>query len=152
MKKLTWWFIIVGLFYSFLAVVNLYSVLFKPGLLTSAGPIPFPVTADTIMAFADGWSPFAFELFGIGAFMLWAARNPRRYLGAAWLLVWLGLLHGVVDDIYLIARGYNAGTYAVFIVIHLLIIVTGVLFARQAETENSNSVEKASGKLVENPV
>ena len=66
---------------------------------------------------------------------LWAARNPRRYLGAVWLIVWLELLHGVVDDIYLIANGFSAGGYIPFIAIHLAIIITGVLFARQAARE-----------------
>ena len=67
--------------------------------------------------------------------MLWASTNPRRYLGAAWLIVWLELLHGVVDDIYLIANGFSAVQYIPFIAIHLIIIVTGILFVRQAEAE-----------------
>jgi hypothetical protein len=78
------------------------------------------------------------RLRGVGNWHVHAlgvARNPRRYLGAVWLLVWLELLHGVLDDIYLIARGYDMVGYLVFIAIHLAIIVTGVLFGRQAEAE-----------------
>jgi hypothetical protein len=135
MKKLTWWFRIVGIFYLLLALMNMYFVLFNPSGVTSMASFPFPVTPDTTMAFIDGWAAFAFEILGIATFMLWASRNPRRYIGAVWLLVWLELLHGVVDDIYLIARGYEAVSYAVFIAIHIAIIVTGVMFARQAETE-----------------
>ena len=85
----------------------------------------------------DGWSPFAFKVVGLGTFMLWAAPKPRKYLGAVWLIVWLELLHGVVNDIYLIANGFSAGGYIPFIVIHLIIIVTGVLFARRAEAETA---------------
>lgn len=103
--------------------------------MTSMTALPFPVTPDTTQAFVDGWSPFAFEVFGIGTFMLWALRNPRRHLGAVWLLVWLVLLQGVLDDIYLIARGYDMIGYLVFIAIHLAIIITGVVFGRQAEAE-----------------
>ena len=135
MKKLKWWFTIVGAFYLLLALMNMYFVLFDPTGMSSMTKFPFAVAPDTTMAFVDGWSPFAFEVLGIGTFMLWAARNPRRYLGAVWLLVWLELLHGVLDDIYLIARGYDAGGYIAFIAIHLVIIVTGVLFGRQAEAE-----------------
>ncbi|MBM4460418.1 MAG: hypothetical protein FJ011_22100 [Chloroflexi bacterium] len=135
MKKLTWWFRIVGVFYLLLALMNLYFVLINPAGMTSMAAFPFPVTPDTTQAFVDGWSPFAFEIFGIATFALWASRNPRRNLGAAWLLVWLEFTHGVLDDIYLIARGYDAVGYAVFIAIHLIIIATGVLFARQAERE-----------------
>lgn len=136
MKKLTWWFRIVGAFYLLLAILNLYFVLFNPSaVVASMSNTPFAVTMDSTMAFVDGWSPFAFEMLGIGTFMLWASRNPRRYLGAVWLLVWLELLHGVADDLYLIARGYNAVGYIVFIVIHLSIAITGVLFARRVEPE-----------------
>ena len=143
MRKLKWWFVIVGAFYLLLAVMNMYFVLINPSGMSSMVKFPFAVTPDTTQAFVDGWSPFAFEVLGIGTFMLWASRNPRRYLGAVWLLVWLELLHGVLDDIYLIARGYDAVGYLIFIAIHLAIIVTGVLFARQAEAEVGASVVKA---------
>lgn len=135
MKKLTWWFRIVGGFYLLLALMNMYYVLFNPSAMSSSVAMPFLVTPDTTQAFVDGWSPFAFEILGIATFMLWASRNPRRYLGAVWLLVWLEFMHGILDDIYLIARGYDVVGYLVFIAIHLAIIVTGVLFARQAEAE-----------------
>lgn len=136
MKKLTWWFRIVGGFYTLLAVMNLYFVLIDPSFAGSMIVFPFEATPDAVQAFVDGWSPFAFEVFGLGTFMLWASRNARRYLGAAWLLVWLEFTHGVLDDIYLIARGYDAIGYTIFIAIHLIIIITGVLFVRQAEKES----------------
>jgi hypothetical protein len=41
----------------------------------------------------------------------------------------------VLDDLYLIARGYDAVGYSVFIVIHLIIIASGVWAARAAEAE-----------------
>ena len=45
------------------------------------------------------------------------------------------LIHGVLDDMYLISREYDAAGYIGFIVVHLIIIVTGVMFARQAQAE-----------------
>lgn len=139
MRKLTWWFRIVGGFYLLLAVMNLYFVLINPSFAGEMMAFPFPATPDTIMAFVDGWSPFAFEVFGIATFMLWASFNPQRYLGAVWLLVWLEFTHGVLDDIYLIWRGYDRVGYLIFIAIHLMIIVTGVIFVRQAEAEAMRS-------------
>ena len=47
------------------------------------------------------------------------------------LLVWLEFTHGVLDDIFLLARAYEASGYIAFIVIHLIIIVTGFIFARE---------------------
>jgi hypothetical protein len=56
-------------------------------------------------------------------------------MGAVPLLVWLELLHGVFDDIYLISRGYNTVGYLVFILIHFIIMGTGLLALRQAQAE-----------------
>ncbi len=135
MKKLKWWLIIVGALYSLLGMANLYGTFINPAFY--AGNLPYPADPAIVKAFVHGWSPFAFEIVGLGTFMLWASRAPRRYLGAVWLLVWLELLHGVLDDLYLIANGFSAGGYIPFIVIHLIIIVTGVLFVRQAEAETA---------------
>jgi hypothetical protein len=152
MKKLTWWFRIVGAFYLLLALMNLYFVLIDPSFAGSMVDFPFPTTPDTVQSFVDGWSPFAFEVFGIATFALWASRNPRRYLGAAWLLVWLEFTHGVLDDIYLITRGYDAIGYAVFIVIHLIIIGTGVWATRAAEMETLSAASVRRNIGAENPI
>lgn len=136
MKSLKWWFRIVGVFYLLLALMNLYFVLIDQSFIATSTAFPFPETSDTVQAFIDGWSPFAFEVLGLATFMLWASRNPGRFLGAVWLIIWLELLHGVVDDIYLIARGYDPVGYTIFIMIHLIIIITGVLFVRKAEKEH----------------
>lgn len=135
MKKLTWWFRIVGGFYLLLALLNLYVVLTGNGAMIR-DTVPFPADALVVKAFIHGWSPFAFEIFGLATFMLWASREPLKYLGAVWLIVWLELWHGVVDDVYLIANGYAVISYVVFIVIHVIIIVTGFRFARQASGQN----------------
>jgi hypothetical protein len=152
MKKLTWWFRIIGAFYLLLALMNLYFVLIDPSFAGTTIDFPFPTTPDAVQAFVDGWSPFAFEVAGIATFALWASRNPRRYLGAAWLLVWLEFTHGVLDDIYLITRGYDAIGYAFFIVIHLLIIASGVWAARAAESETLGTAsvrpDAGAGNLV----
>lgn len=146
MKMLTWWFRIVGAFYLLLALMNMYIVLLNPSAISAMATFPFPTTTDTVMAFVDGWSPFAFEILGIGTFMIWASRNPRRYLGAVWLLVWLELLHGVLDDIYLIVRGYDAVSYIVFIVVHLIIIVTGIMAVRKVEAQGASALPVARAR------
>ncbi len=136
MKKLQWWFRIVGVFYLLLALMNMYFT-FSGDTQMIRDTIPFTVDDAGVKAFIDGWSPFAFEILGISTFLLWASRKPAKYLGAVWLVVWLELLHGVVDDVYLIARGYDAAGYVAFIVVHLIIIVTGVTFARQVAAQTT---------------
>ncbi|MBK6712734.1 MAG: hypothetical protein IPG51_20740 [Chloroflexi bacterium] len=76
--------------------------------------MPFPTDQWAVRAFVDGWSPFLFEMFGIATFALWASRKPAKYASAALLLVWLEFTHGVLDDLFLIARGYDAGGYIAF--------------------------------------
>jgi hypothetical protein len=144
MKKLTWWFRIVGGFYFLLAIMNLYGTLVDPAYFKQI--LPYADNELAVKAFVTGWSPFAFEILGLGTFMLWASRNAGKYLGAVWLIVWLELLHGVVDDVYLIANGFNAAEYIPFIVIHVIIIVTGVLFARQAQAPATTTVQAAKSK------
>ena len=133
MTKLRWWFRIYGAFYLLLAVLNLYSTFINRKFFGDI--LPFPANDLVVRAFVDGWSPFAFEILALGTFALWASRDPLKYLGAVWLIVWLELLHGVVDDVYLIANGYDAVSYIVFIVVHFVIIGTGVMFAREASAK-----------------
>jgi hypothetical protein len=131
MKQLTWWFRLVGGFYLLLVMMNVY-FMFLGGQQIIADTLPFPADEWTVRAFTDGWSPFLFEMLGLSTFMLWASRQPGKYISAVWLLVWLEFTHGVLDDIYLIARGYDAVSYIVFIAIHLVIIGTGIYAARRA--------------------
>lgn len=134
MKKLQWWFRIIGVWYLLLGLMNIYMMfLGSPDYL--AQNIPFPADELAIRAFVDGWSPFLFEMFGIATFALWASRSPGKHISAALLLVWLEFTHGVLDDIFLIARGYEASGYIGFIVIHLIIIATGLVFSRQVQAD-----------------
>jgi hypothetical protein len=140
MKKLTWWFRIVGGFYLLLAIMNLYGTFVNQDFFKQA--LPYADNELAVKAFVIGWSPFMFEVVGLGTFMLWASRDAGKYRAAVWLIVWLELLHGVVDDVYLIANGFNAAEYIPFIVIHVIIIVTGVRFAR--ETVVRSAVREAT--------
>ena len=135
MKKLTWWFRIVGAFYMLLAIMNMYALFVNPGVLKSS--IPFPLDDLGLKVALDMWSPFAFDLLGIGTFLLWASRNPQKYIGVVWFTVWLEFLHGVLDDLFLISRGYDAAGYIGFTVVHLIIIATGIVFVRQVEAQSS---------------
>lgn len=148
MKKLKWWFLILGVWYLLLALMNLYMMFLggAQGQKLIIDTIPFPADEWVVRAFVDGWSPFLFDMIGIATFCLWASRSPHKYLGAVWLLVWLELLHGILDDMFLIARGYDAASYIGFSVIHLLIIVSGVLVARQAQAETMSNTPNMTTK------
>lgn len=135
MKALAWWFRIVGSFYLLLALMNLYFLFLPGGAEMIRGTIPFEADDLVVRAFQNAWSPFAFEILGLATFMLWASRTPLKWVATVWLIVWLEFWHGIVDDIYLIANGYDAVSYIAFIAIHIAVIVTGVYAARRALAE-----------------
>ena len=136
MTKLTWWFRGVGVFYLFLTVVNLYAIFVNTQFLKL--DIPFPVDDTGFRVALDFWLTFVLDLLVVGAFMLWASRNPLKHLNLVWLVLWLEVIRGVADDFYLIARGYSAAFYTGFTVVHLVIIVTGFILVRQASTGTTN--------------
>ena len=142
MNRLKWWFRIYGAFYLLLAILNLYGTFVDSSFYAQI--LPFKADQTVVRTFVIGWSPFTFEILGIATFLLWASRDPLKYLGAVWLLVWLEFLHGVADDIYLIANGFSAGEYIPFIVIHLIIIVTGILFAQQVVAQSSSPAQRSA--------
>ncbi|MDL1912685.1 hypothetical protein FBQ81_18660 [Chloroflexi bacterium CFX6] len=135
MNKLKWWLRIVGGFYLILTLMNLFG-LFLGGAQMFTETLPAPMNAEPLagQAFADAWLVFVFELGVLGVMALVAARAPLQNQIMVWVIVWAELFRGIVADAIWIARGYSA-SYLVFIVIHLVIIVTGVVFLRQAKAE-----------------
>ena len=139
MKKLQWWMRIVGAFYTLLTLMNLSVFVLDPQLTMYKNMLPAPMTGNALAArgFADAWVAFIMELMVTGAFLLWASREPLKHLSIVWLVIWFDVFRGVVDDLFLIARGYDTMGYIIFIVIHLIIIVTGAMFAREASAKTA---------------
>ncbi len=133
MAKLKWWMRAVGAFYLLLTVMNIYGIFLGGGQMLTMNA-PFTVDAAGVRLAGDFWLVFVLDLLVIGAFLLWASRNPLKYIALVWVIIWLELIRGVADDLYLIAQGYQAGGYVGFIVVHIVIIVTGIRFAREASS------------------
>lgn len=129
MKRLSWWMRIVGVFNLLLGLANLVMVLTTPS--SYAENLPYS-GSNVGQAFADAWLAFVLDLVVVGIFLIWASFRPVNNINVVWLVVWLELGHGILDDLYLIFRGFAAPFYVGFIVVHLVIIVTGVVFARGA--------------------
>lgn len=136
MNKLKWWFRIVGLFYLLLTLMNLYG-LFLGGSQLFADTLPAPLNTDAlaVRAFSDAWMVFVFELGVLGAMALVASRDPAKNRIMAWVIIWAEVFRGILADAIWITRGYDAGSYSGFIVIHLVIVATGIMFLRQAKAE-----------------
>jgi hypothetical protein len=138
-NKLKWWFRVVGVFYLLLTLMNIYS-LFLGGGQMFADTLPAPMNIDplAVRTFTDAWMVFVFELGVLGAMALYASRSPLQNKIMAWVIIWAEVFRGILADAIWIGRGYSAASYAIFIAIHIVIIATGVLFLKSAQTEQSS--------------
>jgi hypothetical protein len=135
MNKLKWWFRIVGGFYFLLGIVWSPFVGISR-LIPAISPnydAPAGGEADRLLFNIAGM--IGFEWIVMGAYMIYAARNPAKHISLMWLIVGYELVRGILDDIYLIVQGYPVGSYIAWIVIHTIIITTAVLFTRQAQNQ-----------------
>jgi len=129
MTKTKWWLRVVGVFYLLLTAMNLYGLFINTSFFNSM--LPYAATDTAVKAFADAWLVFVAELGVLGAMMLYASRNPERSSVLVWTIVWAEVFRGIVADAIWISRGYSAASYIGFIVVHVIIVATGVYFIRQ---------------------
>ena len=132
MTKLKWWLRVVGLFYLLQFVAN--AIVLAP--IRAVGPegaLAQASEGDPMARFlVDTWITFGLEIGAIGIVLLIASRTPNEAMLLVWAIIGIELARGIVDDIYMISRGYDLTTYLVWIVVHTLVIVTGLLVLRGA--------------------
>lgn len=129
---LRWWMRVVGGVY----LLKFVAVALVRAPIRSQAPQGLALAAegDPIARFlVDTWVIFGLEMAALGAALLIASRVPAqaRALGFAILGVEVS---GIVADVYQIARGHALDVPATWIVIHLLIIVTGLVALRRGPT------------------
>lgn len=132
MKKLTWWFRVVG------ALYFLMGAGFIPAL--NAARMPYMISGVetsgvTFRGLLDLSFMFGLDLMVTGAFMMYASREPLKNLSIVWLVIALEIVRGILDDFYMLSQGYSVPVYIGFIVFHIVVIATGFRFARQAQAE-----------------
>ncbi|TAJ16200.1 MAG: hypothetical protein EPO65_13650 [Dehalococcoidia bacterium] len=129
MQTRVWWMRAVGGFYLLLTLMNVYILGFNSDYM--ADTLPFDAGPNGVRAFNDAWMVFIAELGVLGAMLVYGSTRA----GQAGLLILTVVLaevfRGVVADAIWINRGYSAGSYGAFIVVHLVIITTGVLALRR---------------------
>jgi len=140
MNKLVWWFRGVGLVYvllglGFIPALNAARLnLMLPGFDAPQGGV-------AQRALLDFSFMFGLDLLVTGVYLLYVSRTAERHLSLVWLVVALEVVRGICDDLYMIANGYGAPFYIGFIVLHVIIITSGVWLVRQA------SLSASPGKL-----
>jgi hypothetical protein len=135
MKGMKWWMRGVGAFYVLMGAFN------TPLIIEARLPAQYPdlgVPPDSFAARAliDTWFMFGLEVIVIGLALLYFSRDPGQNVALIWMVLGLELIRGIADDIYLLGRGYEpAIIYIIWILIHSIIIVSGLLVLRAAYSD-----------------
>lgn len=136
---LVWWMRIVGTFYLFLFVM----IVFVRLPLQTFAPeetLALAASGDPIARYlVDTWVMFGLEVGVIGIALIIASRHVAQARLLVWTVLGIELVRGIVDDMYMIARGYEPGGFIAWIVIHSTIIITGYLALRAARQTGTNS-------------
>jgi BphX-like protein len=95
------------------------------------GTLSKAAAGDTLARFVvDTWTIFGLEVGAVGVMLLIATRRTELAAGAIWTVLAIEVGRGLIADTYMIARGIHVGGYLVWIVIHSVVIVTGLLALR----------------------
>lgn len=132
MNSLKWWMRIVGLFYLLLFVSAVFLKI-PPQVYGPEGILEAAAAGElTAMIAVDTWIMFGLELGVVGAALIIASRIPNQARVLVWTVLAIELVRGIIDDIYMITRGYDLTGLIVWIVIHTVIIVTGLYALRKS--------------------
>jgi hypothetical protein len=130
MSGLKLWMRIVGAFYVVMGVFNTPWII-EARLTTQYPNLGVATDSNAARALVDTWFMFGLEVMVIGVALLYFSRDPARHIALVWTVIGLEIVRGIFDDLYLLARGYDVAIYSGWIVIHLIIIVTGVVAVRR---------------------
>ncbi len=136
------WMRIVGGFYLVMGAFNTPPVI-QARFGAQYAELGLAVDSPAAQALVDVWFMFGLEVAVIGAALLYFSSDPARHLALVWTVLGLELVRGVVDDLYLIARGYDPRIYGLWVLIHLVIIVTGVAAIRGSRADAGRSSHAA---------
>ena len=130
MTQMKWWMRAVGALYLFMfiaaAVLRIpIEVEGPPGVLGLAA------AGDPVARFVvDTWVTFGIYIGAVGAAVLVASWAPAQAVPLVWTIVAMEL-GGILVDIYKVGRGYAPTAPVVWMVIHSVVIVTGLLSLRR---------------------
>ena len=143
MTKVKWWLRVVGVFYILQFVMN--SLVHAP--ISAVGPegaLARASEGDPMARFlVDTWITFGLEVGAIGAVLVVASRIPQEAKLLVWTIIGIELTRGIVNDMYMIVRGYSLSAYSIWIVIHTVVIVTGLLSLRGLDSSKRAGLPSA---------
>ena len=138
MTRTTWWLRIVGGFYLLLAVMSLRVLFVDPQMFGEMNL--FAADEFALKAFADAWLIFVLEMGTLGAIMLHYARQSDQNRILVLTVSILELIRGAGGDLLWMLRGWPTENYIPFMIVHLIIAGTGLIFLRQENKEKNELV------------
>lgn len=143
MKMLAWWFRAVGAVYLILGSTFIPTV--NAGRVEQLVPgFDGPLGGIAWKGFVDYLFMFGLEELVLGAFLIAASFVPRWFEPLVLLVCGLSLVRGIGHDVYMISQGYSVVSNAIFIALHVTIIVSGLLLLRRSRRVASVSASPAS--------
>lgn len=128
---LKWWLRIVGALY----ILNAAMMAIVRAPILAAGPEGALERAGngepTARFLVDTWIGFGLEVCAVGIGLLAASRSPPSARALAWTVIGVELARGIVYDTYMLSQGYALNVYGPWIVIHSIVIATGVVALRR---------------------
>ena len=88
----------------------------------------------------DTWVTFGLEMVAIGIGLVVAARVAVEARPLVWTVIGIELSRGIVADIYMLLRDHAPAVPVVWIVIHSVVIVTGLRALRASNRERQAKV------------
>ncbi len=124
---------VVGSFY----LLQFVMMVFVRAPIQAIGPkgaLALASAGDPLARFlVDTWIAFGLEVGVLGAGLLIFSRKPDQAKALVWTVIGIELVKGPVYDIYMIAREYELTAFVIWIVIHTVIIVTGLYSLRRSD-------------------
>lgn len=139
MTPLRRWMYVVGAIYLLMGTRLLpwiNGAMIESGLGDVAAPGIDLQAGSSFFYFAIDWmGVLGLDLLVLGVALLYAARSdPDRHRILVHVVIWQEAIRGVLADVWVISRPYTAaGFYLGFIVLHLVIIGTGVAALRKPQ-------------------
>lgn len=124
MKYTRNWFVVLGLWYVFNAVLTWPSV-FGPTLPKMYPGVALYEAEPVFRLLTEAWVIVGIQLAAIGLVALWGARDPMKYIAIIPVTIVTEIVDGIWD-IYSIMYSHEAMWMGVTtLVIHVIIILTG---------------------------
>lgn len=132
MKNSKLWMRIVGGFYLLTFIVA--GILRVPiRTLAPETTLDLAAVGDPVAKLlVDTWFLIGLDFAAIGVALLIASRMPEKASSLVWGVLCFEIVRGIGGDTYMLMQGYAVVPHVIWVMIHTVIIVTGLIVLRRS--------------------